>query len=292
MGVESKIAWTDATINFWIGCAKVAQGCTHCYAETFAHRIGADVWGKSKPRRFVKSAVPNVHSLGRLSKRDGVRRRLFVSSLSDFFDAGHLPLVDQFGRACYVTPRGEIVVAEGLKGCGTLLTVDTARRQAWDAIDANPQQDYLILTKRPQNVIKSWGGNKIRDHVWLGVSAATDTEYTEAMHALAKLRKFCRFTFISLEPQIERVYPRFAGHQDVKPPDWVIVGGESGHQARPNRVAWIRKFVQARKAHPRGPRLFVKQLGSNCVDYEKYSGKGEDPGEWPTDLRIREYPGD
>jgi len=42
---DSKIEWTDHTFNPWWGCARVSQGCVHCYAETLAHRFGHDVWG-------------------------------------------------------------------------------------------------------------------------------------------------------------------------------------------------------------------------------------------------------
>ena len=99
--------------------------------------------------------------------------------------------------------------------------------------------------------------------------------------------------------------------------DWVVVGGESGPNARPCDIGWIRSIV----AHCRdaGVPVYVKQLGSNVMtrlDGESWpnhsSGlgpvqfegdgfgnyhvkglkhpKGGDPAEWPKDLRVREYP--
>ena len=61
MGKESKIAWTNATANFWFGCFKVDQGCTHCYAETLSNRFGETAWGPpSTTDREIKKAIWKV----------------------------------------------------------------------------------------------------------------------------------------------------------------------------------------------------------------------------------------
>jgi|GEM_PF-176980 len=118
--------------------------------------------------------------------------------------------------------------------------------------------------------------------------------------------------------------------------DWVIVGGESGPQARPCRVAWIRTIVK--QCQGADVPVFVKQVGAYAVDRndrlgdegpgydpcdprdwpepergwddgsrgnierldDGYQGapvhirlksrKGNDPAEWPADLRVREFP--
>ena len=83
---------------------------------------------------------------------------------------------------------------------------------------------------------------------------------------------------------------------------WVIVGGESGPDARPCDVAWIRSVVQQCKAA--GTACFVKQLGARPIlggavktiggfidfAYTVRDLKGGDPQEWPPDLRVREFP--
>lgn len=108
-------------------------------------------------------------------------------------------------------------------------------------------------------------------------------------------------------------------------PDWIIVGGESGPGARPCNVEWIRSIV--RQCREAGVPCFVKQLGAVVIDrndagfmgeeptdwpdmteYDEswtphrmeYQGapwhiklrarKGDDPREWPKDLRVREWP--
>jgi protein gp37 len=82
--------------------------------------------------------------------------------------------------------------------------------------------------------------------------------------------------------------------------DWVIVGGESGPGARPCDVAWIRSIVEQCRAA--GVPAFVKHLGAYVILDARYdrsiSGwtrrlrdrKGGDPDEWPSDLRVREFP--
>jgi protein gp37 len=71
--------------------------------------------------------------------------------------------------------------------------------------------------------------------------------------------------------------------------DQIIVGGESGPNARPCDVAWIRDIVQ--QCREAGVKCFVKQLGSNLTlikpDWAK-SRAGSDPSEWPEDLQVRE----
>lgn len=77
---------------------------------------------------------------------------------------------------------------------------------------------------------------------------------------------------------------------------WLILGGESGMNARPCSVEWIRSLVQQGAAA--GVPVFMKQLGSNSVprhwnaDGSKgvQDKKGGNPEEWPTDLRGQEFP--
>jgi hypothetical protein len=91
--------------------------------------------------------------------------------------------------------------------------------------------------------------------------------------------------------------------------DWVVVGGESGPSARQFDLTWARSIV--RQCHDAGSACFVKQLGACASDPENgLAGarlrvdpdaaalvsrrlrdiKGEDPSEWPEDLRVRQFP--
>lgn len=87
MGKDSRIGWTDDTVNGWWGCAKVSPACTFCYAEGFAKRTGADVWGPSAPRRIrVDAAIRELRAIADRSDREGRARRVFMHSMSDIFE--------------------------------------------------------------------------------------------------------------------------------------------------------------------------------------------------------------
>lgn len=105
------------------------------------------------------------------------------------------------------------------------------------------------------------------------------------------------------------------GHERLNELHWVIVGGESGSNARPCDVAWIRSIVEQCEAA--GVPCFVKQVGSRPFDpsasddsgcdcpqwterceaddhprgfLKLKDRKGADPSEWPEEIRVREYP--
>ncbi len=71
---------------------------------------------------------------------------------------------------------------------------------------------------------------------------------------------------------------------------WVIFGGESGLGARACNPGWIRKGINQCRITGIAP--FVKQLGTVWArEHQAKDRKGEDPAEWPEDLRVREFPG-
>lgn len=75
--------------------------------------------------------------------------------------------------------------------------------------------------------------------------------------------------------------------------DWIIFGGESGNRARPCDLRWIRDgIILCRGVQGCAP--FVKQLGANAIDkhgpVQFRDSHGGDWDEWPSDLRVREFP--
>lgn len=76
--------------------------------------------------------------------------------------------------------------------------------------------------------------------------------------------------------------------------DHVIVGGESGHKARPCHLEWIEDIIG--QCYDAGCPVFVKQLGKMAIldgrPYPTVSSKGSDPGEWPGVLRVQQNVGD
>src|SRR5687767_5634241 len=121
MAKDSRIEWTHHTFNPWWGCVKVSPACAHCYAESWAHRLGAKLWGRDAPRRFFNDEHwKHPIRWNSEAERAGVRRRVFCASMSDVFEI-----------------RAEL---------------NPWRAKLWPLIERTPWLDWLLLTKRPQNI--------------------------------------------------------------------------------------------------------------------------------------------
>lgn len=205
MGENSKIEWTTHTFNPWWGCVKVSEACKHCYAESWAKRVGQPVWGpKANRRLFSKNHWKQPERWNRLSEGLLERPRVFCASMADVFEE-----------------------REELK---------EPRERLWELIERTPNLDWLVLTKRPQNVRRLAGwGNDWPSNVWLGTTVEMQHRAEELLPHLAA--NPAKVRFISAEPLLGRLA--------IKPwlgstIDWVITGGESGPKARPASPAWFR----------------------------------------------------
>lgn len=207
MGKNSKIEWTHHTFNPWWGCVKVSPACKHCYAETWARRVGHNVWGGRSSRRFFSDrhwAEPVKWD--KEAALDGVRRRVFCASMADVFEV-----------------RAEL---------------NPWRKRLWDLIEHTPNLDWLLLTKRPQNFGRYLPDGKAPTNVWLGTTVESqrwaETRISDLVAYQAPIR------FLSCEPllgQIDLTYWFELG--DI---DWVIAGGESGGKARPTNPSWVKSL--------------------------------------------------
>ena len=248
MSANSKIEWTDHTFNPWIGCTKVSPACDHCYAEvsTPSRTLGV-TWGAGQPRRRTSDAnwaLPerwNAQAEA-FHAQHGRRQRVFCASLADVFDNE-------------VDPQW--------------------RHELFALIKATPNLDWLLLTKRIGNASKLVDPSAFEacPNIWLG---ATICNQEEADRDIPKLLAVpARVRFLSIEPLLERVnlHPWLCKHGDASKPEqrmsswctpagqlhWVIVGGESGHQARPMHPDWARSLrVQCAVA---GVPFLFKQWG-------------------------------
>ena len=258
MGESTKIEWADHTFNCWIGCTRVSAACDFCYAERFGHRFGIE-WGNNPRRLASDSTWRQPLAWNRAAQRDGVRRRVFCASLADVFDN----------------------------------QVDPAwRYRLWDLISDCRHLDWLLLTKRPQNIAKMLpsetqqallpnGGPWPWPHVWLGTTTENQEEADRRISELLAVPAAKHF--ISAEPLLGPIngvlnYVRlFSGRFDDPPTpvlDWVIVGGESGPGARPMHPDWARSLRDQCQAA--GVAFFMKQMTKKGII--------------PPDLFIREIP--
>lgn len=162
---------------------------------------------------------------------------------------------------------------------------DEWRHDARDIILATPHLTYQLLTKRPERAHR-WIPARPDPNVWLGVSVE-DRKY--GLPRIDVLREIpAKLRFLPIEPLLENI-----GELDLRGIGWVIIGGESGHGARPLNLAWVRGIL--RQCRAIGVPVFVKQLGARAFDdghvrIHMGDHKGGRMEEWPEDLRVREMP--
>jgi protein gp37 len=316
MGENSGIQWTHHTFNPWVGCQRVSPGCENCYAEAYDKRVGGipknqrkdpavqeTRWGPSGRR--TKTSVSNWRDplkWNKAAETAGERHRVFCASLSDVFEVARAGMAD----------------------------LPSWRLELFDLIRRTPQLDWLLLTKRPEAIVRgiaaslgafertpvpmetndwleAWVSGTPPQNVWLGTTVEDQQRADERIPHLLSVPAAVHF--LSMEPLIEEVgFLRLIVDHDWRL-DWAIIGGESGPGARPFDLAWARSLV--RQCRIAGVAPFVKQLGACAHDTENglagarlkvnadaialvsqrlKDSHGGDPAEWPEDLRVREFP--
>jgi len=237
MGENSAIEWTDHTFNPWIGCQKVSPGCDHCYAETLTNRYGWTTWGPHGERKRTSPANwKKPLQWAKAAKAVGERHRVFCASLADVFD-NQAP--------------------------------DGWRSDLFDLIERTPELDWLLLTKRPENIRKmlwpKWD-NGLPRHIWIGTTCEDQRNYDRRWPILREVPAAVRF--ISYEPAIGKLTTIWGK------PDWLICGGESGPGARDMDPSWAREARDQCQAS--GIAFFMKQMTRKAPI--------------PADLLIRRFP--
>lgn len=239
----TKIDWATATWNPVTGCDKVSDGCTNCYAESIANRFAGTA---QYPNGFDVTLKPD-----KLTEPDRWKapERVFVNSMSDLF---HADIPDEF--------------------------ID----QVWATMARNPRHTFMILTKRPGRM-RSWvhqhGPAIPLPNVWLGVSVESqrwaDVRIPTLLDTPAAVR------FLSCEPLLAPLdlsrwlgiehYDSFGWGEELAASlqgtvgtgrglGWIIVGGESGQQARPMHPEWASDLRN--QAQAAGVPFFYKQHGT------------------------------
>lgn len=292
MSENSKIEWTDHTFNPWEGCQKVGPGCDHCYAETRNARFAGGTainWGPGAPRRRTSAATwqkpltwNRAHE--QFFAEHGRRQRVFCASLADVFDNA----VDPQWRA-----------------------------DLFALIEATPNLDWLLLTKRIGNVKDMvplpWVSKPFQHgpnptniypagwpvNVWLGATVVNQEEADRDIPKLLAVPAGVRF--LSMEPLLGPVelrphlwkccgcpIPGYPGDGWMQPPD----GPECCREPEPtNLLHWViaggESGAGARPMHPDWARNLRDQCAAAGVPF-LFKQWGEwtptDPGE-----EIREF---
>jgi protein gp37 len=246
------IAWTgvqDAnarwhpgfTFNPWRGCAKVSPGCTHCYAEGMDKRFsGGRHWGLLAPRALQSDAYwQEPQAWNKRARELGVRLRVFCGSVCDWLEA-----------------REDLV---------------EVRSRLLELIADTPDLDWLLLTKRPENLrrLTPWC-TMAPGNVWLGISAENQEQLDLRLPRIRELGAVV--VFVSAEPLLGPITLR------GRPPvDWLIVGSERGPGSRRPDDAWLDPMIDEALAlgHP----LFLKQwqiaggLAGRVIDTPEWRGR-------------------
>ena len=122
----------------------------------------------------------------------------------------------------------------------------------FNVIKQTPQHRYQILTKRAKRMTEYFYTRDIPKNVWLGVTVEAKS-YRFRIDLLRNMPATVKF--LSCEPLVEDIEElNLAGI------DWVIVGGESGSQARPMQESWVLNI--RRQVEEQGSRFFFKQWGT------------------------------
>lgn len=237
MAENTTIEWCDHTFNPWIGCTKVSPACDNCYAERLMDtRMGRAQWGAGNPR--VRTSEANWREplkWQRRAARDGTRPFVFCASLADVFD--------------------NEVPAEW-------------RRDLFKLIEATPNLVWLLLTKRIGNVARMTdperGCRPLPANAALGATMCNQDEFfRDAPKLLRAGEKLgAAFTFGSFEPLLGPI------QLDAFTPDWVIVGGESGPNARPMNAEWARQMQHE----------CAKWMPDTVFNFKQMGGTGPDKG--------------
>lgn len=229
MGLDTRISWSDNTINFWLGChATTNPGCRECYATQ--RRLLA--MGEA-PHQVRRTAEATWHQATkwqtRLQETGGVET-VFTCSLSDFFH----PHADEW------------------------------REDAWKIIQDTPNLQWIILTQRiegvPSRLPCDWGTGY--RNVWLGVSASDQAHADKRIPKLLAIP--AALHLVSLEPLLEQVVLRDEWMDTLK---WVITGGLSGDAWERHRLypSWVRGLRDTCVGHEVA--FHFKQLGGPATNY-------------------------
>lgn len=280
MSENTKIEWCDHTFNPWEGCQKVGPGCDHCYAESRNARFAGGTavnWGPGAPRRRTSAAnwrkPLQWNRDGTFYAIHGRRQRVFCASLADVFDNAVDPAWrrDLFELIARTPNLDWLLLTKRISNARDMLNevVDelSCGLNTWDELP--------------------W------PTVWLGATIVNQAEADRDIEKL--LMTPARRRFLSMEPLLGPVDLRAwfdptgvccmremqscedcpADAPWIHGPttqyaedgtgfsspeiDWVIVGGESGHGARPMHPEWPRDLRDQCAAY--GVPFLFKQHG-------------------------------
>lgn len=292
MGDNSNIQWTDHTFNPVRGCVEVSPGCDHCYAATMSKRNPAvlGTWGADGSRIIASAAMWRAPARWNARAMElGARFRVFCASLGDVFEDWRgdmsLPAGPRRIARAFLDVLGEYCWSHEPDPETVWLTYQDVRARLFHLVEATPNLDWQLLTKRPQNVLRmvppSWR-QKFPPNVWMGTTCEDQRRANERIPHLLDIP--ARIRFLSCEPllgpislqampldpddSLFRYWPltgahlrdgmnEQCAHPNAQRIHWVIAGGESGPGFRALDLANLNRLDEQCSAA--GVPFFVKQ---------------------------------
>lgn len=255
MSEQTKIQWTDATVNFWTGCKKVSAGCKYCYMYRDKERYGKD------PSEVVLVSDKTIFSI---LKKLTAPSRIFTCSWSDFF----IEEADQWRDKAWQ------IIKDYPQHQWQILTKRPERINECLPADWGNGYENVWLGVTVENQVSA------NERIWQLIDTPAKVKFVSAEPLLEEVDLWMDkcLTGNFLEDKI----------------DWVIVGGESGNDTgkylyRPCKLEWIESIVN--QCIQNKVPVFVKQMGTHLTKELKMSDRhGGNIDEFPQHLRIRQFP--
>ncbi|MGQ3075113.1 MAG: DUF5131 family protein [Ferrovibrionaceae bacterium] len=249
MATNSPIEWTEATWNPVAGCSILSPGCTNCYAMRMAHRLS--LMGQRKYEETTRISGGRAKWNGKINLD---------------FDSLDTPKKWSQGRMIFVNSMSDLfhddVPLEFIK-------------LVFDTMKSTPRHTYQILTKRSDRLKKLAHELEWVENIWMGVSVE-NAEYEFRIDDLRYVPAAVRF--LSLEPLLGPL-----SDLDLSGIHWAIAGGESGPNARPMDISWVRSIRD--QCVVEGVAFHFKQWGGKN---KKKSGRILDGRTWDDLPRKKE----
>ncbi|MGB0969410.1 MAG: DUF5131 family protein [Mycobacterium sp.] len=276
----SRIEWTDQAISVVDGCSPISTGCKHCYAARFRgtrhkhlttavcdasglllpNRELVDIKMSGDRRRYqfngrVALNLKKLEAVLSLPYGGGKKgRRIFWNHMSDTFHE-RLALVEVAAQFAVMNMRRDLqffVLTKRPRRAKEFF--DTWAGCLAEAFELAAGRRLSISTYLRQR-IKRMEARARFDNIAIGVTAENQAAWNERIPILATLPGGMRF--VSAEPLLGPIV--------THPRDWIlrghiaqiIIGAESGPNARPTEMAWIRSLIQ--QASDAGAAVFMKQ---------------------------------
>jgi len=279
------ITWTEETWNPLRGCSRVSEGCRNCYAEAMAGRfsgVGQPYEGTINPdTRRWNGTIKLVHEKLTDPLHWSRPRTVFVNSMSDLFHEG-VPdeFIDQVFAVMALAKQHTFQVLTKRPERMLDYLRSSAVRDKWacagDAFaDSMEPQRYANLSHigEPGNKVSVFTQFPL-PNVWLGVTAENQEAADERVPLLLQTPAAVRW--VSVEPMLgaidlhhvrdgEFTFDALSKKEGIAYRatglDWVVVGGESGSNARPMHPSWPRALRDQCAAA--GVPLLFKQWGEH-----------------------------